>query len=99
MQALQKLVRFGAVGQVTCQVGGCDSLLPANYQTHERLLAQVPPFTLAVSYCVIVTAAWFSRQKFVELDMSPLEVPGDPDEALVAAAVASQDCRLQDLHA
>ena len=40
-QALQKLARFGSVGTVSLQSAGCDALCPAQYQTHERLLAQV----------------------------------------------------------
>ncbi|DBA69067.1 TPA: hypothetical protein ACH3X2_013228 [Trebouxia sp. C0005] len=41
LQALQKLARFGSVGTVSLQSAGCDALCPAQYQTHERLLAQV----------------------------------------------------------
>ena len=44
-QALQTLARFGSVGKVSLQSAGCDALCPAQYQTHERLLAQVT-FTL-----------------------------------------------------
>lgn len=40
-QALQKLVKFGSIGKVTLQAASRDSLCPAQYQTHERLLAQV----------------------------------------------------------
>ncbi|KAL0039566.1 hypothetical protein WJX77_002084 [Trebouxia sp. C0004] len=41
LQALQKLARFGSVDKVSLQSAGCDALCPAQYQTHERLLAQV----------------------------------------------------------
>lgn len=43
MQALQKMVRFGPAGKVSLQAASLDSLMPAQYQTHERLLAQVRP--------------------------------------------------------
>ncbi|KAL3143189.1 hypothetical protein ABBQ38_002046 [Trebouxia sp. C0009 RCD-2024] len=41
LQALQKLVRFGSASTVTLQAASFDSLMPAQYQPHERLLAQV----------------------------------------------------------
>lgn len=41
MQALQKMVRFGPAAKVTLQAASLNCLTPAQYQTHERLLAQV----------------------------------------------------------
>ena len=41
MQALQKTVRFGPAAKVTLQAASLNSLMPAQYQPHERLLAQV----------------------------------------------------------
>lgn len=41
MQALQNMVRFGPAAKVILQAASLNSLMPAQYQPHERLLAQV----------------------------------------------------------
>ena len=59
MQTVQKLGRLGPVGKVSCLAGGCDSLLPAKYDTHDRLIAQVTS-TITLYMFQFQGATWYS---------------------------------------
>lgn len=66
VQALQKLVRFGPAAKVTLQAASFNSLMPAQYQTHERLLAQVRQFSC--NHTCIRTQRNIQQQLWQSLD-------------------------------